>query len=129
MQKVRVLVLDVIDNKGLYETEIEHFDDYYKHLKCDCFDIATRKVGDKFFDMFVDDVGLFVDNPIPSAIDIDTMEVLLVGNIIFANHDGYGNTTSLTDDDINIIKENIIGLAEVDLGAVKSHSVVLAKYE
>ena len=32
---------------------------------------------------------------------------MLVGNLIFANHDSEGNTTSLSDNDIKIIKSHI----------------------
>lgn len=106
--KARVLVLDVLGKKCTYEAEVEELDDFYKHLKCGCFDIATRKVGDKYFDMFVDDVGLFAENPVPSVFNADTKEPMLVGNVIFANHDIEGNTTSLTDADICLIKEHLV---------------------
>ena len=100
----RLLVLDVIGDKGFYEAECNDLKDYYKELKCDCFDIATRCIGGKYFDIFVDDNGLFVDDPIPSALD-DSFNVMLVGNLIFANHDDEGNTTSLSDEDIEMIKD------------------------
>ena len=101
----RLLVLDVIGNKGFYEVECNELKDYYRELKCDCFDIATRRIGDKYFDIFCDDNGFFVEDPIPSALD-DEFNVMLVGNLVFANHDEEGNTTSLTDEDIKLIKEN-----------------------
>lgn len=110
--KARVLVLDVLEKKFYYEAEVEELDDFYKHLKCDCFDIATRRVGDKYFDMFVDDVGLFAENPVPSVFNADTKEPMLVGNVIFANHDAEGNTTSLTDADICLIKEHLVITAD-----------------
>ena len=109
----RLLVLDVIDGKGLYEAECNELDDYYRHLKCDCFDVATRKIGDRYFDMFVDDEGLFKDPAIPSVFDSD-MNPMLVGNVVFANHDEYGETTSLSDDDIRIIKESMVTINAVN---------------
>lgn len=107
MNKARVLVLDVIGGKGFYEAECECLNDYYEHLKCETFDVATRKVGNKYFDIFVDDIGLFAENPIPSVVDTALMP-MLVGNCIFANHDSEGNTTSLTDDEIEAIKGEAI---------------------
>ena len=109
----RVLVLDVIGRKGFYEAECNDLDDYYRELKCDTFDIATRKIGDKYFDMFVDDNGLFVEKPIPSVLD-NALGVMLVGNVIFANHDEEGNTTSLTDADIDLIKQYSLKLTDWD---------------
>jgi len=108
MGKARLLVFDVIGGTGFSEIECSKLDDYYKALKCDCFDVAYRKVGGedgKYFDIFVDDIGLFVDNPIPSAFSSDS-GVMLVGNLIFANHDSHGNTTSLSDEDIMLIRNS-----------------------
>lgn len=126
MQKARVLVLDVIGGNGLYEAEVESLNDYYEHLKCDCFDIANRKVGDKRFDIFVDDVGLFVDKPIPSVLDRD-LQPMLVGNCIFANHDYEGNTTSLSDEDIEMIKREAISVVNIDT-EVDQWTVIVADY-
>jgi len=126
MQKARVLVLDVIDGNGLYETEVENLNDYYEHLKCECFDIANRKVGDKRFDIFVDDAGLFVDNPIPSVLDRN-LQPMLVGNCIFANHDYEGNTTSLSDEDVEIIKRETISLINIDK-EVNQWTAIVADY-
>lgn len=116
MNKVKVLVLDVIDNKGFYEAEVDNdnLKTFYDALKCDCFDITTRKIDGRYFDIFCDDVGLFADNPIPSAVD-SNLQPVLVGNLIFANHDKEGRTTSLTDEEIRHIKE--CGLTVVDYDA------------
>ena len=113
MNKARVLVLDVIGGKGFYEAECECLNDYYEHLKCETFDIATRKIGNKYFDIFVDDVGLFAENPIPSVVDT-SLTPMLVGNCIFANHDLEGNTTSLSDDDIAVIKNEVVNIYIID---------------
>lgn len=107
----KLLLLDVYEECMLdqvKEIEIEELEDYYKYLKCDAFDIATRKVGDKYYDIFVDDCGLFVEHPKVSAVDEDTYEPMLVGNLILANHDSEGNTTSLSDDDFENIKKHIL---------------------
>lgn len=98
----RLLALDVIGGKGLYEVECNELNDYYEALKCDCFDVTSRLIGGRKYDIFCDDVGTLVKNPIPSAFNRDRQPVL-VGNLIFAKHDREGNTLSLSDDDIGHI--------------------------
>lgn len=114
----RLLALDVIGGAGFYEVECNELQDYYTALKCDCFDITCRKIGDRVFDIFCDDIGLFSDNPIPSALD-DNMQPCLVGNLIFAHHDLEGNTTSLSDEDIVHIKDNSICAIDYDAEPMK----------
>ena len=65
-----------------------HLTEYYKHLNCYLIDITRRQVGGRYFDIIVDDEGLFADNPIVSAIDSQG-EPALVGNLLFCNHDGH----------------------------------------
>ena len=60
MKKARVLVFD---GKKFFEAECGELDDYYKYLECDCFDIANRSVGGSRYDIFVDDIWLFKDEP------------------------------------------------------------------
>ena len=99
----------LIDKNSLYPEVVECNDlrDYYKYLDCTCFDITRRKVGDKWFDIFCDDEGLLKDNYIATAYTSDH-EPALVGNLIFANHNEQGETTSLSDDDIMLIRDNML---------------------
>lgn len=90
------------------EVTCDSLDDYYRYLECDTFDITSRNVGGKRFDIFVDDIGLFKDALITGV--SPELEVMLVGNLIFANHDQEGNTTSLSDADIKLIKKEKIGI-------------------
>ncbi len=123
----RVLILDVLNGKGLYEAECNELADYYKHLQCDCFDIAHYCVGDKCFDMFVDDIGLFAERRIVSVIDY-AGNPMLVNNVVFANHDNEGNTTSLTDEDITLIKRNVMHVVDFDAEPIAEWDVIIAKY-
>lgn len=107
MKKVSLLLLDVKSGSGLTEVQCGNLNDYYKHLKCDTIDIARRKIGNKYFDIFIDDVGLYDDSPIVSAIFADGTPAL-VGNLIFANHDAQGNTISLSDEDVETITKSIV---------------------
>lgn len=122
--KARVLVLDVIGDKGLYETEIETLQDIYEALRCDCFDIAYRKIGGKKrFDIFCDDMGLLKEDSIISALD-ERMCPALVGNLLFANHDYEGETTSLSDEDIEIIKKSVTTLIDFDSDPIKQWKAI-----
>lgn len=112
---------------GLFEQTT--LQDFYDKLECDCFDIAHLKIGSKYFDLFVDDEGLLKTDQVPSAVDKDG-NVLLVGNIVFANHDSEGETTSLSDEDIAIIKKNLANVL-VTANGVKECTfirVVVASY-
>lgn len=128
----KLLVLDVIGETGFYEIiidkESEPLDTFYKHLHCDCFDITHRRVDGVWFDIFVDDIGLLKDSPI-SAVD-KARQPALVGNLIFAHHDMAGNTTGLSDEDIQHIKRNrLIALKVDDNGNVTGHVDIVGNME
>lgn len=93
----------LFDGSEFREVECDGLDDYYRYLECDCFDIANRSVRGVRYDIFVDDIGLFAEDPKITACDPEGRR-MLVGNLIFANHDSEGNTTSLTDEDVERIK-------------------------
>lgn len=113
MKKARLLLLDVKDGTGFKEVECGKLADYYKNLKCSTFDITCRKINGKIFDIFCDDEGLFEEHPIPSAI-YPSLEPALVGNLIFAHHDSEGNTTSISDEDIALIKDHSVYAVDAD---------------
>lgn len=106
MQKARVLVIDT-KKPDVRQVVVEELADYYEQLDCDTFDIARRQIGERYYDIFCDDIGLFLEDAIVSAID-DHDKPMLVGNLLIANHDADGNTTSLTDDDLNIIAGELL---------------------
>ena len=99
----RGLVLDVINDR-VYEADIKTLDDYYKHIHCDCIDMARRRIGRDMreFDLWVDDEGLLKDNFIVSAVD-KYGRGMLAGNIVFLQHDGHGNEKSLTQEEIDYL--------------------------
>lgn len=123
----RVIVISTQKNgiyDSVYETEINELEDFYNHIGCSCIDVARRKIADRWFDMWVDDEGLLKDDQIVTACDING-HPMLVGGLIIANHDRAGNTTSLSDDDIELIKDNIF--IYTDRNNVK-RPVVLCNY-
>lgn len=108
----RVMVLHIIE--GIFEvTECNDLDDYYKKLGAEPINIVSRKIDDKYFDIICDDMGLCRENPIVSGVAVDR-ETFLVGNLIFANHDGQGNEASLTDEDILTIFNNTYPYVDKD---------------
>ena len=106
----RLLLIDVI-NDDVREVNIgeNDLDTFHELLHCRCFDIPSRKIGGIYFDIFCDDEGLLQDPQPPiSAYNAKENEPMLVGNLIIANHDSYGNTTDLSDEDIEHIKKNLM---------------------
>ena len=88
----------------------ESLDDYYQYLECSIFDITHGEINGKVYDIFCDDEGLFKEDPETTAVFVSKKGVpngALVGNLIFANHDSAGNTTSLSDEDIESIKRSV----------------------
>lgn len=127
MQKARVLVLDV-KKPDVRQVVVEELADYYEQLACDTFDIARRQIGERYYDIFCDDIGLFREDAVVSAID-DHDNPMLVGNLLIANHDADGNTTSLTDDDLNIIGGEILVGVHIDAeGKIMVSPAVRCRY-
>ena len=77
-------------------------DGYYNALECRCFDIVCRNISGRYFDIYCDDEGLFVEEPKVTAFSPDG-EPMLVGNLFICLHDDEGNTVSLADEDIDRI--------------------------
>lgn len=119
-----LLVLDV-KNNDVKPVQCSELDDFYRELDADVFNIARRKIGGRYYDIFVDDMGLWREDPVVSAIS-PKMEPMLVGNLVFANHDDAGETTSLTDEDMDRIVHNLFLIRQV--GDEKEHMVVMCEY-
>ena len=82
--------------------------DYYKLIGCRCIDIIHRRIGDVRVEIVIDDEGLFVENPKPSAISVDGTPVLF-GNLLIASGrvTEDGDLTELTEAEIDEIMGNI----------------------
>lgn len=101
-----VLVFDA-ETRTFNRTTVSTLDDIYTNLKCDCFDIATRKIGNTYYDIYCDDEGLLKENPIVSAINHNGRP-MLVGNLLFAQHDEEGDTVGLKESEVKEILENTV---------------------
>lgn len=103
---MKVILLNVNDEKVEIIDIEPKLEAYYKALDCDCIDIVERKIGKKWFDIVCDDEGLLKERPKISAIN-DMGEVMLVGNLMFCKHDDEGDTVGLTDEEITHIQKYI----------------------
>lgn len=106
MKEENIKVVVINDSTATFKTVPNDIDAFYKELNCDLFDIATRKIDNRVFDIYCDDEGLFVENARVSAIDKDE-NIMLVGNLMITNHDDEGNTTSLTEEEASYIIANV----------------------
>lgn len=103
---MRALLLNVKRNIAS-EVDIKCLNDYYRHLECSTFDVVRRILGNKVYDIYLDDEGMFVSDPIISAVD-KNLQLQTVGNLIFCGPtDSEGYQTGLSDYDIRNIKSYI----------------------
>jgi hypothetical protein len=76
-----------------------NLDTYYSIIGCRCIDIVHYPINGKNYDIIVDDEGLFVSDPVVTAVDKSGYP-LLVGALIITNYDGEGNETALEPGDV-----------------------------
>ena len=103
------LFLVSIEGKKAEKVVIEHsLQAFYDTIHCvyDTIDIVSRKIGEKYFDIICDDDGLAREPHHCSAVDKEG-NPMLVGSFLVANHDASGDTRSLTDEDIALIKKSV----------------------
>ena len=94
----------------------DELQEYYDLIECDCIEIVARRIGDTYFDIICDEEGLLKDNPRVSAVDTDGCP-MFVGNLIFSHISDEGETESVTDEEIELIRENT-GIAFTEDGRI-----------
>lgn len=114
--KVAIIHAGVDSIEELVEAkEIEsNLDTYYSEIGCDCIEIPERCIGRKLFNIICDEEGLFKDNPIPSAVGNGYREAIFGNLIVCGLADDNGELTGITDEDVQLIRDNIRGAATVD---------------
>lgn len=99
-------------------------DGYYKEIGCDVIDIVSRKINGSWFDIIVDDEGLFKDPLVVTAVD-PTGSPALVGTLIICKFDGVDDVTDLEPGDVETISEAIALTVQND----ELQPVVVVEYQ
>ena len=104
---MKAYLLDVHNNRArtVEVGDEDRLEEYYKLLNCSTIDITSRQIEGKYFDIVCDDEGLFNEPVIVSALDSNG-EPALCGSLLFCNYDGEGGETSLTDEDIALLRKH-----------------------
>ena len=109
---IKAFYIDPETNTAEVRTIEDKLDAFYALLRCRTVDIVTRKIGirGRAFDIICDDEGTFADDPKISAID-NLGRVMLVGALLIVGQaDEDGNMTSLTSNDVALIKRYVTHL-------------------
>ena len=119
MATIRGVLVKPYTRAKEFSFEYNNFMDLYPVLDCDTFDVAMRKFGDNFYDIYLDDNGLGTDKGIAIfTVSKTTHEILemLVGNCFICNHDDKGDIISLTDDEVKeVLNSNKGGIPYCEL--------------
>jgi len=89
----------------MYKLDYESYKSLYPVINCELFDIPTRYIKGKPFDIYLDDEGLLKGKPIVAASN-DGLEVL-VGNLFFCKHNDDGGIESLSDEEVALILSSL----------------------
>ena len=109
MEKIEVLIIK--PNNVYTKVLNDDYRDFKKEINISSpITCISRKIGEKYFDIWLDDEGLFKqeeDGTIKSIAVCTNAEEILAGNLMIANNDGQGNVLSLSDDDVKMIRDNL----------------------
>lgn len=101
-------VTTIIDKEVIFNNKIEDsLESLQKivggYIECPSVSKLLMKCG---IDMYINDSGAIDGLPVSAVIINDNIDVIdcIHGNIIFAGHDEYGNTTSLNDKQIKFLE-------------------------
>ena len=123
MKKIRFGKVSMVDGIVKLEFKEVETDDTlqlcYSEIGCECIDIpyVSRAYGEKGISIVLDDYGKLVDEEfqvitglIIDFADEDRPEVIdyIVGNYLLMSHDEEGETISLTDEQVEYIKDSFM---------------------
>lgn len=83
-------------------------EEYYKLLNCDCIEMISRKFNNTYYDVIVDEEGLFKQNLVPTAQSYDENGVkfeTIFGNMLVTKVNEEGDCVDLNAEDIKNITE------------------------
>ena len=105
---MKAVYLNVKENKKPEVIDIEDkLSNFYRLLDCSTIDVAVRKIGDDYYDIIVDDEGLFVEEPKVSAVD-PRGNAQLVGNLLIVKNDGKGELVGLNEDEVAEVLKSMV---------------------
>lgn len=104
--KLKGFLIDLRDGTAKAVEFEDKLEELYKLTNCDCIDITMRKVGNFEYDIVCDDEGLLKDRKIPTACN-EKNEPMLVGNLLFCNHDDEGGLASLSDEQLRDLESHV----------------------
>ena len=116
-KSIKGVLIDVRANtikEHIHKYNVENIEEslekIYSMLECTCIDIQTRKIGSKYFDIYLDDEGLWKENRIISIYTTSKDKIVetIVGNVFICNHDGEGGMKSLTQEEIDMILNSVL---------------------
>lgn len=110
--KVKGILINAKEGKVEVKEIEDKLEEYYDILKCDCIDIIHGSICEKWFTIVCDDEGLFKQNFLSAANKRYTN--MLVGNLFICNDGDDSYLHSLSDEDIDVILEQITHYADVD---------------
>ncbi|MBD5430483.1 hypothetical protein [Lactobacillus sp.] len=105
-RKFDALLIDADNRSAKMVSVNEKLSEYYKLLDCEYIDIASYKIGSKYFDFICDDDG-FASGKNPTVLDVNNTPVL-VGSVLICNSletDEGIVESSLTSDDVKLIQK------------------------
>ena len=93
---------------GTFErVEIKSYKDIAPLVGTDMWTTAFRRFNGKGFHIYLDDLGLYREQPVTTAVKAKNNE-RLVGNLLLTLMDGRGEDISLTEDDFKRLEDSII---------------------
>lgn len=99
----------LISNRGEWKEvvfENDNLEEMYNLVDCRCLDVVQRKIGDKYYDIWLDDEGLLKGELVPNGVCLNAYEILM-GNLLIVNVSKSGKSVSLELDDIANILLNL----------------------
>ena len=101
---MKVILIKPLEQPKVVELPKNHeYTDIKKMLEISSpLDCIRRKIGKKYYDFWIDDEGLFKEKKYLTCLCENAKEILC-GAVMIARHDNKGNTTGLTDGEIESI--------------------------
>lgn len=96
---------EIINDFGKDKSNLEHL---YELIGCSCVTCVTRLINGKEFDIWLDDEGLLKkEKSLSGLLKHNEAKEVLVGNLVIANVNAYGEMKGLTKKDIQLIEERL----------------------